>query len=329
MSEILSQEEVNALLQGVSDGSVATEGGDADAQAVRRCDLTSQERALYGRMPGLDRIFDTFVRSLRTSMEVLLGEIGGLSLSGIELLRYGSWMRRFPPPISVHMFRMTPLHGNGLVVISPSLAAAALEVAFGGKGRGQCLIQHRQYSGIEIRVLQRFVGRVLSDFHDAWEPIQDIGMSIVRSESNMAHTVVATEEAVVMVAELAVLMEATEGLGLSICVPYSALDPLRSKLSGEVEGITEGRGPNWGRQLLGRIDDVEVNVAVELGSTVVSLGRLLKLKVGDVVPLETRKDEPIVVQVERVPKFLGVPGLGRSGHAVRITGRLGRPQQRG
>ena len=321
MSQILSQDEVNALLQGVCDGRVSTEGGAQGTPAVRRCDLTRQERALYGRMPGLDRVFDAFVRLLRATMEVSLGEIGGVALGGIELLRYGSWVRRFAPPVSVHMFRITPLPSNALAVLSPALAAATLEAAFGGKIRRQTLVEGREYSSIETRVLQRFVGRVLADFEEAWRPIQPLEVSIVRSESNPAHAVVATEDAVVMIADLRILVEAEEGLQLDVCIPYAALDSIRSKLTGEVEGLTEERGPGWGKQLRGRIEDVQVGVSVELGNTTLPLRSILRFKVGDVLTLDTGKEEPALVRVERLPKFRGVPGLARDTYAVRIVDR--------
>ena len=99
MSDILSQDEVDALLKGVSDGSTPLEGGDGHVSGVRSCDLTSQERALSGRMPGLDRVFDGFLRSLRSSLEGLLGEIGGLILSRVELVRYGGWVQRLVVPV--------------------------------------------------------------------------------------------------------------------------------------------------------------------------------------------------------------------------------------
>ncbi len=321
MSQILSQEEVNALLKGVSEGSVTTEADQQGTPAVRRCDLTRQERALYGRMPGLDRVFDAFVRLLRTSMEALLGEIGGVNLGNIELLRYGSWVRRCVPPVSVHLFRLPPLPSNALGVLSPALSAAALEAAFGGKIRRQTLIEGRGYSSIETRVLQRFVARVLSDFQEAWEPIQPLEISIVRSESNPAHAVVATEEAVVMVADVRVLLEAEEGLRLDICVPYAALDSIRSKLTGEVEGLREERGPGWGRQLRGRLEDVEVDVSVELGHCTLPVRSILRWKAGDVLTLDTGREDPVLVRVEQLPKFHAVPGLAHEGYAVRIVDR--------
>lgn len=319
MSEILSQAEVDALLKGVSDGAIPTERRAQGTNAVQSCDLTRQERALYGRMPGLDRIFDGFARSLRSSMEAVLGEIGGVALSGIELLRYGNWVDRFPPPVSVHMFRPTPLAGNGLVVLCPGLAAAALEVAFGGKMQRQTRVEGREYSGIETRVLQRFVARVLADFQDAWQVISPLQVSLVRSESNLAHAAVATEDAMVMVAEMRVLLEADDGLTLSICMPYAALDPIRSKLTGELDDIPEERGPGWGREFRSRLHDVRVGVAAELGSCQMSLRGILGLKAGDVLALETRKEQPVVVRVERLPKFYGVPGLSRTNHAIRIV----------
>lgn len=322
MSDILSQEEVNALLKGVSDGSTPGEGGDAGVHGVRDCDLTNQERTLYGRMPGLDRIFEVFVRGMRSPVEALLGDIAGLSLAGVELIRYGTWTERLPVPLSVHMFRLTPLNGNGLVILSPPLSAAALEMAFGGRARRQAVVDGREYSEIETRVLQRFVARVLEAFQDAWQSVYPLDLSILRSESNPAHATIATEDAVVLIAELRVLLEGEEGLTLSLCIPYAALDPVRNSLSGEVEGVTEDRGVSWGGVLRGRIADLQLQVQAELGSCQMSMREVMTLKAGDVLTLETRRDDAIVLRVEDLPKFLGVPGVSRDGHAVRIVDRL-------
>ncbi len=273
-------------------------------------------------MPGLDRIFDVFVRTARSSVEASLGDIAGLTLQGIELIRYGSWIDRLPVPLSVHMFRLKPLHGNGLVILSPPLSAAALEVAFGGKARRQSVVDGREYSGIETRVLQRFVTNVLGDFQDAWQPVHPLELSVLRSESNPAHAAIATEEAVVMIAELRVLLEGQEGLTLTICMPYAALDPVRTKLSGEIEGPQDDRGASWAGILRGRIGDLLLDVRAELGSCQMPMREVLTLKAGDVLTLDTRKDEAVVVRVGDLPKFLGVPGMARDGHAIRILGRI-------
>jgi len=326
MSNILSQDEVNALLRGVADGTTPVEGDEQETPGVRPCDLTSQERTLYGRMPGLDRIFDSFLRTLRGTMETLLGEIGGVTLAGIELVRYRSWLSRLAPPVNVNIFRLAPLHGNGLLVVSQPLASAALEVAFGGQSRRQTPVEGREYSGIETRVLQRFVARVLADFQDAWRPIQQLELSIVRSESNPAHAVVAMEDAVVLVAELRVLLEADEGLTLSIAIPYAARDPVRQKLTGEFETPDDERGASWASELRGRIGDVKLGIKAELGSCRMTLRQVMALGPGDVLTLEKKREEPIVMRIEKVPKFLGLPGVAGEGHAVRIVGWV-RPER--
>lgn len=322
MGDILSQEEVNALLKGVSDGTAPGEEGGTRIGGVRECDLTNPERALYGRMPGLDRIFEVFVRGMRSTIETLLGDIAGISLAGIELIRYGTWAERLPVPLSVHMFRLSPLSGNGLLILSPQLSAAVLEMAFGGKARRQAVIDGREYSAIETRVLQRFVGQVLVDFQESWQSVYPLDLSILRSESNPSHATIATEDAVVLIAELRVLLEGEEGLTLTLCIPYAALDPLRTKLSGEIEGVQDERGASWYRALRGRIADVPVEIRAELGSCHMSMGEVMHLKAGDVLTLDTRREDTIVVRVENVAKLLAVPGVSREGHAVRIVDRI-------
>jgi flagellar motor switch protein FliM len=322
MSQILSQDEVNALLKGVADGSVTTEGASQQSPGVQPCDLTRQERSLLGRMPGLDRAFDAFARALRTSLEAVLGEISGLTVVSIELLRYGNWVRRLPLPVSVHVFRLAPLHGNGLLVLSPALAAVALEVSFGGKGHRQAIVEGREYSVIETRVLQRFVSRILADFQHAWRPIEQLELSVVRSESNPGHAPVTSENAVALIAELRISLEADDGLTFSVCIPYGALDPVRPKLAGNVDMSDGGRATSWDGQFRARIGDVQLGVKVELGTCSLNVGSVLVLKPGDVLTLEKRRDEPVVVHVEGRPKFYGVPGIAGDGHAVQILGRV-------
>jgi flagellar motor switch protein FliM len=322
MSQILSQDEVNALLKGVTDGSVATEESEQQPPGVQPCDLTRQERSLLGRMPGLDRAFDAFVRALRISLESVLGEISGLTIVSLELLRYGNWVRRLPLPVSVHVFRLTPLPGNGLLVLSPALAAIALEVSFGGKGHRQAIVQGREYSAIETRVLQRFVSRILADFQQAWRPIEQLELSVVRSESNPAHAAVTSENAVALVAELRISVEADEALTFNICIPYGALDPVRPKLAGTVDMSGGGRAASWDGQFRAQIGDVQLSVRAELGTCSLNVGSVLALKPGDVLTLEKRRDEPVVLHVEGRPKFYGTPGIAGDGHAVQIIGRV-------
>ena len=324
MSNILSQDEVDALLKGVSDGAVATDGpaGDAGRAGVQTLDLTSQERNLRGRVPGLELIVDRFTKSLRALMGTFLGTLPNVAVGALELRKFSGFMQKLEPPTTMELFRMAPLRGQGMLVASPGLVATLLQIAFGGRPHRKVAISGRELSPIELRVVERLAHRVLADFSEAWRPVAAVDFAFQRSEVNPRFAAIAAAQDLALVLEMRIELEGVDDAAVSLCVPNAALDPIRRQLQATIGVEAEAPGESWGDRWREVIGAAEIDVKVELGTTAMPLGGVLALKVGDLVSLDTGRDGPVVVRVEGRPRFLGAPGISGGRHAVRVTARL-------
>src|SRR5207248_9029531 len=229
VSRILSEEEVDALLRGVREGAIP-DGGRATASGVQRLDLTSQERNLRGRLPGLELVVDRFVRGLRTSLGALLGQVPDLDVRGPELLKFARVTARLPQPVGLGVFRMPPLRGQGLLVVTPALVTTLLQVFCGGAPGRTTPVAGRDLSGIEQRVLEPFGARVLHDLKEAGRPLAAIEFGALDAETNPLFATIAGPQDPVVLLALAVGIAGQASPGLWLCLPNAALDPLRHRL---------------------------------------------------------------------------------------------------
>jgi flagellar motor switch protein FliM len=324
VSDILSQDEVDALLKGVDDGSVAVGEGSAQAgRGIHAIDLTSQERNLRGRYPGLDVIVDRLAKSLRGSMGGFLGHLPNVNVSGVELVKFCTFLDRLAPPLNLQLFRMAPLRGQGILVATPALVGALLQVSFGGRPGRQVAITDREFSAIELRLLERVAHRVLQDFQEAWQPVVPVEVSYQRSEPNPRFAAVAAAQDLTLLIEAQVEVEGVQDTMLRLCIPNASLDPIRQRLQATPGGdMGETPETTWGDRWRQLLSSAALEVSAELGTSTLRLGAVLALKVGDVVQLGTPREGPVLVRIEGRPRFQGVPGVSGGANAVRLTGRL-------
>jgi flagellar motor switch protein FliM len=320
---ILSQDEVTALLKGVA----AVELGAGEEPPRRRgvvqpLDLTSQERNLRGRLAGLELVVDRFARGFRASLATFLGQLPEVQVTAIELVKFAGLTGRLPRPVGLQLFRMAPLRGQGMIVVTPPLMAALLQVFCGGSPARATAIAGRDLSAIEQRVLERMGARVLADLQEAWRPVVPLQVSFVRSETNPLFAAIALGQELVLRVALDVTLPETEEARLVIVIPNGALDPIRRQLEAASREEREAPEAGWGERLRAVLAQAELEVTAELGSRRMRLDDVLRLKAGDVIPLGTGREGPVVVRVEGRPRFLGAPGVAGSFNAVRVSGRI-------
>jgi flagellar motor switch protein FliM len=317
MSKLLSQDEVDALLKEAPAG----EGGTAPA-GIRTVDLTSQERSLRGRLPGLELVLDRFVRAIRPSLGAYLGKLPQVAVAGLELVKYARVLERLAPPLTLQLFRLAPLRGHGMLILQGPLAAALLEVAFGGSAARSRPVAGREFSPIELRALERLGGRVLADLQLAWRPLATLEPTLVRSETNPLFAPVAAVQDLVVLLDLRVDVAGLENAVLSVCIPNAALDPLRERLQATPGGEREAPETSWGDRLRSVLAATELELTADLGTAQLTIGDLLKLRSGDVLSLATGRDGPVVVRIAGAARFTGAPGVAGAHNAVRLSGRV-------
>jgi len=327
MSQFLSQEEVDALLRGITGGDVATEQGAGQGEdKICVYDLTSQERIIRGRMPTLEIINQKFARLLRASLSGRLRRVIDVIAQNVEMIKFGEFVKTLPVPTSMHIIRMNPLRGGALLVIESKLVYALIDSFFGGPGNSQVKIEGRDFTPIETHMILRVTDLIFSDMKKAWESVEPISVELERSEVNPQFVGIVPPSDVVVVTPFEVEMDEAHGQ-ITFCLPYSTIEPIRSKLYAGFQTERLEVDQNWLRRIVHQLQSLEVEMSAEFGSAEINVRSLLSLQVGDIIRLDQDCDNPLMVRVEGVPKFTGFARVMKQKKAVEIVTRLQSPTE--
>ncbi len=322
MNQILSQDEVDALLQGVTGGEIDAPGGDEDELAgeggIVPYDLTSQERIIRGRMPTLEIIHQRFSRTFRSAISAMLRRVVDVALVSTDMIKFGEFLKTLPVPTSLHIYKMEPLRGFALVVLETKLVFALVDVLFGGSARTHVKVEGRDFTPIETYIIKRIVLKLLEDLHVAWRPVHELNIEYSRSEVNPQFAGIVPPSDLVVVVTFEMEIEDQQG-NLSFCIPYSMIEPIRAKLHAGFQSDRLEIDHAWLNRLQERIMGAEVDLVSFLGQAMIGAGDLMKLKVGDIIPLETEETGELDIMVEGVCKFKGRPGAVKGKTALEVT----------
>ncbi|MBW1783777.1 MAG: flagellar motor switch protein FliM [Deltaproteobacteria bacterium] len=319
--QVLSQEEVDALLFSMKSGDIDLEVSAEEKEAqpeeqIPVYDLTSQNIMMREQFDVLDEVFDRFANSLRNSLGTSLRTPIDAVLSSTEMVKFGDFLEGLPNPSSFHTFRMEPLIGSALIAVEPNLVFFLIDCMFGGNGKSM-VQQERDFTLIEQRVMRKFATETLKDLEKAWEFVKALRLSLGKSETKQQFVRLVAPSDFVIAAGFSVTLEEFSGQ-LWLCIPYLLLEPIKDKLS--YRNLREAELENaWNTQLQQLLSDTEVTLSVELGKSQRRVGDVLNLKEGDVIRLDTGPQSPIAVMIEKIPKLLGVPGVVAGNRAVQIT----------
>jgi flagellar motor switch protein FliM len=320
--DLLTQDEIDALLHGVDDGAIETETALNDGEA-HSYDFTVQDRIVRGRMPTLEMINERFVRNFRISLFNFLRRSAEISVSGVQVLKFSEYIHSLFVPTNLNLVRFNPLRGRALLVFSPRLVFTAVDNFFGGTGQFYNKIEGREFTPTEMRVIRILVNMVFKDLRDAWKPVLELEFEYLNSEVNPQFANIVTPTEVVVVSTIHIELEGGGG-DLHITMPYSMVEPIRELLDA---GIQSDRGDDvddrWLKSLEREVFDAEVEVHSSLGHTDLYLRDLMNLKPGDVIPFEM--PEKIYLVAEDIPVFTGKLGASNSKYAIRILNKITRP----
>ncbi|MEM5788817.1 MAG: flagellar motor switch protein FliM, partial [Syntrophobacteraceae bacterium] len=312
MEKILSQDEVDALLKGLSDGEIETpkEAAESPGGEVQQFDLTNQDKVVRGRMPTLDIINDRFAKIHRISLSGALRRMLDINVCPAEMIKFGEFLRTLPVPTSLHILKLDPLRGHALFMIESRLIFNLVDCFFGGSGKSSYKIEGRDFTSIEYKVINKVVKMVLGDMDQAWEPIADVTFNFVRSEVNPQFATIIPPTDVVIVVTFELEMDRLMGR-MALVLPYSTIEPIRGKLSASYQSDQLEIDSEWAARMRKRLVEVPVEIKVELGRTHLTGAEILNMEVGDVIMLETDSSNPLTVRVQGIPKFTASPGLCR------------------
>lgn len=329
MNQVLSQNEVDALLAAVSDGDVGTpevpgkeSSGSVksmDDRKVVAYDLTSQDRIIRGRLPQLEVIYEKFMRAFRVSLSSSLRKIASISLTSTEFLKFGEFINTLPMPTCMSVLRFNHLRGSALMVIESKLAYALVDSFFGGADRPYTKIDGKDFTPIELSIVRKVVELAIHDLENAWASVEKIGCSFVRTEVNPQFVGIVPPTDVVIASTFDVELENATGT-ISMVIPYATIEPIKQKLSTGFQVESDQTDKKlWTAIIKEQLMDTELEVRVNLGETSILLEDLMSLKVGDVIPLTQDATGELDVNIENVKKFKGYYGNHHGTTAVQVT----------
>jgi flagellar motor switch protein FliM len=319
MPQILSQDEVDALLQGIAEGDVDTKAQASPGSAAPSSafDFASQDRIVRGSLPTLEMIHDRFSRAFRSTISTATRRSIDVNTLSHEMIKFGEFMRTIPLPASLHIFKLEPLKGLAICVFEGRLVFSLIDHFFGGRGRGHVKLEGRDFTPIENRIIRMVMDMVLEDYYNAWQPVHPIQIEYVSSEVNPQFVNVVPSSDLVVAVNMEIELEESTGK-LRFCIPYSTIEPIKEKLKAGFQNETLEIDHVWMDRMKVQLAKTQVNLKVDLGSTQI-LGRdVLNLKEGDIISLHKDQSSPLTIFVEDVPKFLGSLGTFRGNNALRI-----------
>ncbi|WP_028453345.1 flagellar motor switch protein FliM [Chitinilyticum aquatile] len=313
--DILSQEEVDALLRGVTGEE---DDGDEviDTSAVRDYDIGRQERIVRGRMPTLEIINERFARNLRIALFNFMRRNAEISVGPVRVQKYSEFIRNLVVPTNLNLIHMKPLRGTGLFIFDPDFVFLVVDNLFGSDGRYHVRVEGRDFTPTEQRIIQRLLEVVFEEYQKAWKPVFECEFAYVRSEMNTQFANIATPTEVVVAYTFKIELGAGGG-DFHVCFPYSMIEPIRDTLYSTMQADRIEADNRWLSLLKKQIQQAEVDLVANLGSTSITLGDILELKTGDVISLDI--PEAIIAEVDGVPVLECKYGILNGQYALKVN----------
>lgn len=314
MQDLLSQDEIDALLHGVDDGDVDT-GGDTSPGGVSSYDLTTQDRIVRGRMPTLEMINERFARYTRISMFNLLRRTADVSVGGINIQKFGEYVHTLYVPTSLNMVKFRPLRGTALVVFDAKLVFKLVDNFFGGDGR-HAKIEGREFTPTELRVVRMVLEQAFIDMKEAWRAVLPIDFEHVNSEVNPSMANIVSPSEVVVVSSFHVELDGGGG-EMHITIPYSMIEPIREMLDAGLQSDSDERDDRWVNSLREDIMQANVRLDTNFVQSKILLKDIVDLKEGDVIPIEL--PEEYITNANGVPMFKVDIGQSNGNFALKVN----------
>ncbi|ARU31672.1 flagellar motor switch protein FliM [Sulfuriferula sp. AH1] len=310
----LSQDEVDALLKGVTGEQDDTETLE-DNSGVRPYNLATQERIVRGRMPTLEIINERFARLFRIGLFSFMRRTAEISVGPVRVTKYSEFIRNLVVPTNLNLVQIKPLRGTALIVFDPTLVFLIIDNLFGGDGRFHTRVEGRDFTQTEQRIIQRVLNIFFETYSKSWSHIYPIEFEYVRSEMNTQFANIATPNEVVVTTTFTVEIGPSHG-EIHCCMPYSMIEPIRDLLSSSLQGETLDVDKRWTRLMTQQIQTAEVEIVANMGSANSTLGDVLNMQVGDVIPLNI--PELIHATVDQVPVMECSYGTLNGQYALRV-----------
>ena len=317
MQDLLSQDEIDALLHGVDDGEVDTDT-DIDDGTAQSYDLTSQDRIVRGRMPTLEMVNERFSRYTRISLFNLLRRSADVAVGGIQVQKFGEYVLTLFVPTSLNMIKLRPLRGTGLIVLDAKLVFKLVDNYFGGDGR-HAKIEGREFTPTELRVVEMVLQEAFTDLKEAWKAVLPVEFEFVNAEVNPSMANIVSPSEVVVVSTFHIELDGGGG-DMHITLPYSMIEPIRETLDSGLQTDVDDIDDRWIKSLREGILNATVNMGCKVAEKEVPLRDIIDLKEGDVIPMEMPED--LVISANGIPMMLAKLGQSKGNLALQVVDKI-------
>ncbi len=322
--QILSQDEVDALLQGITGESQKLDEAPADDGAIRSYDISSQERIVRGRMPTMEIINERFARNIRIGLFNFIRKSPEIAIGAIKVQKYSAFLREIVVPTNFNIVSVRPLRGSGLIVCDPTLVFAVIDALFGGAGKYHTRIEGRDFSPTEQRIITRLVEVITAEYKKAWHGIYPLELDYQRSEMQPQFATIATPSEIVVATSFTLEIGDTSGT-IHFCIPYATLEPIRDVLYSTIQGDASEPDRRWVNLLKQQIQAANVELVAELAQAPATVEQLLSFKVGDFIELDL--NPAIQAKVVGVPVFDCNYGTSNGKYALKVNQLLTGPEK--
>ena len=298
VQDLLSQDEIDALLHGVDDGLVQAETA-AEPGSVKSYDLTSQDRIVRGRMPTLEMINERFARYTRISMFNLLRRSADVAVGGVQVMKFGEYVHSLYVPTSLNLVKIKPLRGTALFILDAKLVFKLVDNFFGGDGR-HAKIEGREFTPTELRVVRMVLEQAFIDLKEAWQAIMEVNFEYINSEVNPAMANIVGPSEAIVVSTFHIELDGGGG-DLHVTMPYSMIEPVREMLDAGFQSDLDDQDERWSKALREDVLDVSVPLSATVARRQLRLRDILHMQPGDVIPIEL--EDELVMRANGVPSF--------------------------
>ena len=313
-TEVLSQDEVDALLRGVN-GEEEIEAPAETQEGVRTYNLATQDRIVRGRMPTLEIINERFARLLRVGLFNFMRKSPEISVGQVKVTKYGEFIRNLVVPTNLNIVQTKPLRGHSLVIFDPTLVFTVVDNMFGGDSRFHTRVEGREFTATEQRIVQRMLDVVLESYNKSWAPVHPLSMHYVRSEMHTQFASIATPSEIVVTTTFAIEFGSAGG-EIHVVIPYSTLEPIRDTLYSSTQSENSGLDNRWIQMLTRQVQHAEVELTALLVRAPVTLSQVLNMRKGDVIGMDIKPT--LTAEVDGVPIFECRYGVLNGQYAVKV-----------
>ncbi|EJN35806.1 MULTISPECIES: flagellar motor switch protein FliM [unclassified Pseudomonas] len=313
VQDLLSQDEIDALLHGVDDGLVQTDNA-AEPGSVKSYDLTSQDRIVRGRMPTLEMINERFARYTRISMFNMLRRSADVAVGGVQVMKFGEYVHSLYVPTSLNLVKIKPLRGTALFILDAKLVFKLVDNFFGGDGR-HAKIEGREFTPTELRVVRMVLEQAFIDLKEAWQAIMEVNFEYINSEVNPAMANIVGPSEAIVVSTFHIELDGGGG-DLHVTMPYSMIEPVREMLDAGFQSDLDDQDERWVNALRQDVLDVDVPIGATVARRQLKLRDILHMQPGDVIPVEMPED--MIMRANGVPAFKVKMGSHKGNLALQV-----------